>query len=161
MPLDASLYSAAQLAAAKEILDAFNGLATAHGVFQPYHAAAIVEQADAESSFDPRALGDSDTAYGLFQWHRPRAHQILEGTGVDVTTFPSIADQIEAAQWELQHSSYAVTALPKILAATNAYDASAAACIYWEQAGAPGQPAKRGAGARNWAAYFEAQALAL
>jgi hypothetical protein len=157
MTINPALYTAAQLAVAKQIYNAFNGWKTPHGVFKPFHAGAIVEQADAESSFLASALGDRGSAYGLWQWHMARAHQILIGTGIDVEAFPPVAKQIQAAQWELVHTSYAKTALQYILAATDAYDAGAAACIFWEQAGAPGQPAKRGAGAVAWASYFMQQ----
>jgi len=157
MTINPKLYTAGQLATAKQIYDAFNGFKTARGTFFPHHAAAIVEQADAESGFLISAFGDRGSAYALWQWHMARAHQILAGTGIDVTAFPSVAKQIQAAQWELVHTSYSKTALVRILAATDAYDAGSAACVYWEQAGAPGQPAKRGAGAMAWAAYFMQQ----
>ena len=154
MIINPAYYTAAQLAAAKQIYDAFNGWATDRGVFKPYHAAAIVEQADAESSFNPHALGDHETAFGLWQWHGARASQIHAATGINVKNAPPVADQIKAAKWELEYSSYAKTALPRIVAAPTAHDAGAAACLYWEQAGAPGQPAKRGVGAEAWGAYF-------
>ena len=154
MTINPKLYTTAQLATAKQIYDAFNGLKTERGTFFPHHAAAIVEQADAESSFNPHALGDHGTAFGLLQWHGARSSQIYAGTGINVKNAPSVASQIQAAQWELQHTSYATTALPRILATSDAYDAGAAACTYYEQAGAPGQAAKRGAGAAAWAAYF-------
>jgi hypothetical protein len=157
MSINPSFYTAAQLATAKAIYDAFNGWKTSHGTFSPHHAAAIVEQADAESSFSATALGDRGTAFGLLQWHSARASQIYTGTGINVTAFPPVAKQIQAAQWELVHTSYANTALTRILAAADAYDAGVAACVYFEQAGAPGQPAKRGAGATAWASYFMQQ----
>ena len=117
-------------------------------------ACGLLAQADAESSLNPDAVGDHDTAFGIDQWHESRALAIKNGCGVDLraTPKPSLSDQLKAALWELKHTESA--ALHHIVAANTAYDAGAAACRFWERPGAPGQPDKRGKAAEKWAAYF-------
>lgn len=122
--------------------------------FTPAQAAGLLAQADAESSLNPNAIGDHDTAFGLNQWHGSRAVAIRKGCGVDLCAkpMPPLGDQLKAALWELQHTEKA--ALARILAAHTAADAGAAACRYWERPGSSAQWAKRGVKAEEWAIYF-------
>lgn len=120
--------------------------------FSPAQAAGLLTQADAESSLNPKAVGDHDTAFGLHQWHGARAAAIKAGCGVDVTKLPPLADQLKAALWELQHPEHA--ALAKIKAAKTAYDAGFAAARFWERPGSTLQYQKRGDEAEAWATYF-------
>ncbi|WP_298357474.1 phage tail tip lysozyme [Rhodoblastus sp.] len=115
-------------------------------------AAGLLAQADAESSLNPKAVGDHGQAFGLDQWHGARAAVILKGCGVDLTRLPPIADQLKAALWELRGPEH--FALQKILAAKTAWDAGYAACRYWERPGSTLQYAKRGDKAEAWAVYF-------
>jgi hypothetical protein len=122
-------------------------------------AAAMLAQADAESSLDPRAIGDHHEAFGLHQLHMDRIRLIRDGNGtwpgcrIDVSALPSIGRQLEAVWWELNHSE--MHALKMIREAKTAYDAGFAACAFYERPGALGQNVKRGNRAMFWASYFQ------
>ena len=151
--LDPSRYLPWQIVNAREIFSFFLGKTTPSGVkLQPWHAAAFVEQADAESSFEPSVRGDHGEAFGLFQLHDDRIDAINRATGIDIVATPLVAKQLEGVWWELTHPE--LIHLNQILKARNAYDAGYLACRLWERAGAPGQPAKRGQGAQAWLAWF-------
>jgi hypothetical protein len=120
--------------------------------FSPAQAAGLLAQADAESSLNPEAVGDHDQAFGLDQWHALRADAIRNGCGVDLTKLPSLADQLKAALWELQHTEK--HALIQIMATKTAYDAGYAACRFWERPASVAQYSRRAAMAEKWAAYF-------
>ncbi len=83
----------------------------------PAAAAAMVAQAQAESSMNPRASNAGHV--GLFQWSARRRAAILAGTGIDVATASS-EQQTKAALWELR------TKYPKLWAQMNSEGASAA-----------------------------------
>jgi hypothetical protein len=121
----------------------------------PLFAAAMIAQSDAESSNDPKAIGDHGEAWGLWQWHIDRVVAIRHGCGIDIHLLPPVADQVKAMLWEMHHvekSAYA-----KINACKTSYDAGMTACTAYERAGAPGQAVKRGNRAAFWAAYFMQQ----
>lgn len=120
--------------------------------FSPAQAAGLLAQADAESSLDPKAVGDHKQAFGLHQWHGSRADTIKAGCGIDLTKLPPLEDQLRAALWELQNAEK--DALAKIKEASTASAAGYAAARYWERPGSSAQWTKRGATAANWAAYF-------
>jgi hypothetical protein len=115
-------------------------------------AAGLLAQADAESSLDIKAVGDHGEAFGLNQWHGARVDAIRNGCGVDLEALPPLADQLNAALWELQHTEK--HALSAIKAARTAYDAGYAGCRFWERPGSTAQYAKRGDRAEWWATYF-------
>jgi hypothetical protein len=126
-------------------------------------AIALVAMASAESAFDPTALGDKDTAYGLWQLHEERTSLICnggqgyKGCGIDVKARvlagnAGVMEQCQAIDWELAHSEH--TAKAAILAATSVYDAAVAATTKYMRPGAPGQPAARALTAAKWAAFF-------
>ncbi len=120
--------------------------------FSPAQAAGLLAQADAESSLNPNAVGDHDQAFGLHQWHGPRAAAIKGGCGIDVTKLPPLVEQFKAALWELEHTEHG--ALVHIRAAKTAYGAGYAAARFWERPGSTEQYAKRGDKAEAWAVYF-------
>jgi hypothetical protein len=117
-------------------------------------SAGFTAQSDAESSFDPNAVGDHGQAFGIQQWHGDRAKAIKDGCGVDLHADPkpSLSDQLKAALWELKNTEKG--ALKHIVASKTAYDAGYAACKYWERPGSLTQPDKRGKTAEKWAEYF-------
>jgi hypothetical protein len=126
--------------------------------FTPAQGAGMLAQADAESSLETYAVGDHDQAFGLHQWHLSRVDAIRNGSGVDLTKLPPLADQLKAALWELQHTEKA--ALAHVKAARTAYDAGYAAARFWERPGSTAQYAKRGDRAEYWATYFAKHPLA-
>ncbi len=115
-------------------------------------ACGLLAQADAESSFNPKAVGDHGHAFGLEQWHRSRIDAIRNGCGVDLTLLPPLEDQLKAALWELTHTER--HALHQVKDTRTAFDAGYAACRFWERPASTAQYAKRGAMAEKWAAYF-------
>ena len=121
---------------------------------KPSAAAGLTAQAQGESSFNPAAIGDHDTAFGLQQWHGARAAAIKAGTGIDLTKLPPLADQLKAALWELKGpEARAWRAIP---AAATPYDAGYAACRFWERPASALDYAKRGHFAEQIAADFRA-----
>lgn len=64
-------------------------------------ALGIVGNIARESNFDPNALGDHETAYGLGQWHNDRVVEILKETGIDVRE-ANFEDQVKAYALDIQ-----------------------------------------------------------
>jgi Phage tail lysozyme len=120
--------------------------------FSPAQAAGLLAQADAESSLNPKAVGDHDKAFGLHQWHSERLALIKRGCGIDLKTLPPLADQLKAALWELEHPENG--ALLRIRMAKTAYEAGYDAARFWERPGSTLQYQKRGDKAEAWAVYF-------
>lgn len=88
--------------------------------YTPAQAAGIVANEQSESGFDPAARGDGGTAFGSFQWHQARRRKIYQATGIDVAS-ASHADQLRAANWELNDSGLAA----QLKQAASARDAGA------------------------------------
>jgi hypothetical protein len=116
-------------------------------------ACGLLAQADAESSLNPKAVGDHDQAFGIHQWHAARIDAIRNGCGVDLHRLPSLDDQLKAALWELTHTEKRAWAA--IRDTHTAYDAGYAGCRYWERPASPQQYAKRGQKAEVWKTYFQ------
>ena len=116
-------------------------------------ALAMTAQAEAESSFEIKALGDHKSAYGLFQFHSDRCALIKAGTGIDITKFPSLETQIEGAWYELHATEK--HAFDAISAAKTALDAGVAACVRYERAGAAMAAKRRGVMAERWCDYVQ------
>lgn len=88
---------------------------------QPHQIAAIVGNAAGESGFDPRAVGDNGTSFGLFQHHASRADGLLSAVG-GVGGLGDVQGQLEYVWRELLTSENG--ALQKLLATTNVRDAT-------------------------------------
>lgn len=112
----------------------------------------MIANAEAESAFEVNALGDNDSAYGIYQWHGDRCAAIAKGCGIDITKFPTIEQQVDAAFWELKNLEQ--DAYNRIRNSSTAYDAAMNACIYYERAGAPLAAERRGAMGERWSIYF-------
>ncbi len=143
---DIAQYNAAQKATA----------ATIRSFWQNYASDAVaigfVANADRETSLDPTAIGDDDTAFNIGQWHwQPRGEAILKGCGIDVRT-ASLENALIAMHWELTTTETAAWA--KIEACTTAETAAQSICEYYERAGAQNALARSAALAMMWAAYF-------
>lgn len=112
-------------------------------------AIAMLTNAEFESSLDPAAVGDNDTAYNLHQWHWvPRGWDIFAATRIDLRTETVIGKIVSAAWWELNNKEQ--KARDAILAATTAEDATRAACALFEGAGAANAVKRRALGATRW-----------
>lgn len=118
----------------------------------PAQACGMVANAEAESSFDPKAIGDHGHAFGVHQLHRDRTAVIKKGCGIDITTLPPIPVQLKGIWWELQHSeNHALVQLKKTILP---YDAGAMVCKYYERPASIAQRAKRGNSAAAWFQTF-------
>jgi len=156
-----------QIAVARKCLAFFTGRMdlVSKTELRDYHAAGILEQLFAESSFEKDVWGDNGMAYGLAQLHNcnsrdrlPRACEFLgapipelhlDALGRQVTVNSlSVDQQLQAIWHELLTTER--TALGYILAAQNAYDAGYAACRYYERPRSPFTWARRGAEAQIW-----------
>lgn len=123
----------------------------------PIGACGILAQIQGESSFDPSAIGDRDSAFGICQWHADRIALIKAGCGIDIHALPDFATQCEAIWFELNSSERA--ALAAIKAATTPYDAGSVAETTYERSGTSGDPEKRGNFAVAWAKTFGVSAV--
>lgn len=116
----------------------------------PAQACGMLTQADAESSLNPTAFGDQNTAMGLYQIHLDRCAVIKKGCGIDLTELPDVQTQLRAVWWELNNVLLEERALERVKATATASEAGSVACTYYERAGAPGQAAKRAARSEQW-----------
>ena len=113
-----------------------------------FQACGLVAQIQGESTFNPKAVGDHDHSFGLFQLHADRAALIKAGCGIDMLALPAFDDQLAAVWWELNHTEK--HALAKIQATTSAYDAGYAACRFYERPASSADWVKRGQFAADW-----------
>jgi hypothetical protein len=136
----------------------------AKGVSMPF-ALGMIAQAEAESSFDPNAMGDypnhdhtkAPTAFGLYQLHSDRLAAIKAGTSVDIEALVrakqcTFQHCIDAAWWEFTHMHWA--GMATIAAQKTAYGAAYQACALFERAGAEGAAQRRGHMAERWTMHF-------
>lgn len=98
-----------------------------------------------ESGFNPSAVGDGGTSFGIAQWHNGRGAAMKQWTVAHGYSSTSFKGQLEYLWHELNGGeSYA---LGKLRATTNAYDAGMAFCRYFERPAvinpARGQAAQR------------------
>ncbi|APZ54114.1 Flagellar motor rotation protein MotB [Salipiger abyssi] len=101
---------------ASQIWEFFKGKGLA-----PHQIAAIVGNAAGESGFDPLAVGDKGTSFGLFQHHASRADGLLAAVG-GRAGLGNVQGQLDYVWKELLTSESG--ALQKLLATTNVGDAT-------------------------------------
>lgn len=108
-------------------------------------AAGIAANIQAESSFNPRAVGDNGAAMGIGQWHPDR--QAAFNAWALRNRLPGLSqadlsEQLQFYNYELRNSA----AGRRLAGANSAYDAGAIVSLYDERpADAAGQAASRGA----------------
>lgn len=84
-----------------------------------------------ESGFDPNAVGDGGTSFGIAQWHQGRGDAMKSWTAANGYSSTSFKGQLEFLWHELNNSeSYA---LGKLRATGSAYDAGMAFQRYFER----------------------------
>lgn len=84
-----------------------------------------------ESGFNPNAVGDGGTSFGVAQWHNGRGTAMKQWTAAHGYATNSFKGQLEYLWHELNNNeSYA---LGKLRATTNANDAGMAFCRYFER----------------------------
>lgn len=120
----------------------------------PIGACGVLAQIQGESSFDPEAIGDHDSAFGICQWHEDRIAIIKQFGHIDLRSdpMPDFATQCEAIWFELNYSEKKALAAFKM--AATPYDAGYQGEIAYERSGTPGDPEKRGGFANSWAKVF-------
>jgi hypothetical protein len=84
-----------------------------------------------ESGFNPSAVGDGGTSFGIAQWHSGRGTAMKQWTVTHGYSATSFQGQLEYLWVELNGSER--NALNKLRATTTAYDAGMAFCRYFER----------------------------
>ena len=109
----------------------------------PVAAAGLAANFQAESGFNPAAVGDSGKAYGIGQWHPDRQAKFKDVMGFDIQG-SSIFDQAKFAVWELNNTHKKAGRLMD--AAGSAGESGAAGSRFYEiPRDAEGEAAKRSA----------------
>ena len=67
-------------------------------------AAGIAGNLQSESNFDPNAVGDNGTSYGIAQWHKDRFRNLKNWCKKNGLKWNTIDAQLEFLWWELQNS---------------------------------------------------------
>jgi len=112
---------------------------------QPHQIAAIMGNVQAESAFNPLAVGDGGTSFGLFQHHAGRGQGLLSAVGGQAG-LGNVNAQLEYVWQELLTSENGV--LQRLLASSNVQDATTA-FVGFERP--QGWSASDPTGAHNWA----------
>lgn len=84
-----------------------------------------------ESGFNPSAVGDGGTSFGVAQWHLGRGDAMKAFCRSHGYAENSFKGQLEYLWHELNHNES--NAMSKLRATTNAYDAGMAFCRYFER----------------------------
>lgn len=84
-----------------------------------------------ESNFNPSAVGDGGTSFGIAQWHLGRGDAMKAWTQANGYSPTSFRGQLEFLWHELHHNER--NAFNKLLATTTAYDAGMAFCRWFER----------------------------
>ena len=85
-------------------------------------AAGIAGNIAIESNFNPNAVGDKGTSFGLAQWHAGRGDALKQWTAKNNMKWNSIEGQLEFLWWELKNTH--ASALTALKQQKNPYDAA-------------------------------------
>lgn len=119
--------------------DVVRQLLEAQGVTNPYAVAAILSGIQQESSFNPAAVGDQGSAYGMLQWRLDRRAALERLAAARGTTPDDPRIQIEHLVNEMRNAE---AAGPGILNASNLEDGVNNMTAFLRPAGyTPGNPA--------------------
>lgn len=95
----------------------------------------ILANIEKESNFNPNAVGDSGTSYGLCQWHNDRKNKLVNYCNKNGLSSNTVKGQISYLIYELRSSEK--TAYDKIMSSSDsaqgAYDAGYNFCYYFER----------------------------
>lgn len=94
-------------------------------------AAGIAGNLQAESSFDPNAVGDNGTSYGIAQWHLDRFENLKKWCRKNGKKWNNFDAQLEFLWWELQN--YESNALSKLKLENDPADAAYVFAKYFER----------------------------
>lgn len=94
-------------------------------------AAGIAGNLEAESAFNPNAVGDNGTSYGIAQWHKDRFTNLKNWTKKNGLKWNTIDAQLEFLWWELQNNESG--ALSKLKLENNPDSAAYVFARYFER----------------------------
>ncbi|WP_339696032.1 phage tail tip lysozyme [Celeribacter baekdonensis] len=121
----------------------------------PHQVAGIMGNISAESAFNPAAVGDGGTSFGLFQHHAGRGQSLLNAVG-GMGGLGDVQAQLEHVWEELLTSENGV--LKKLMASTNVQEATSAFVGFERPAG---WSAANPMGAQNWSGRLAAAEQAM
>lgn len=108
-------------------------------------ATGLAANLQAESNFNPNAVGDNGQAYGIGQWHPVRQADFKKAYGFDIRQ-STLEQQLAFVDWELKNTER--TAREKLAAAKTPMQAGEAVSRYYERPkDADGEARKRAAAA--------------
>lgn len=121
-------------------------------------ACGVLANIQAESSFNPTALGDAGTSYGICQWHASRFTNLKNWCSANGKDYKTIDGQLWYLKYELEQSYSSVLQYIRGVAntAAGAYDAGYRWCLKFEiPADTEASSQKRGNIARDtfWPKY--------
>lgn len=138
-----------KMKAAQESYEFWRGKGLTHE-----QALGIVANEQAESGFNPRAVGDGGRAHGLYQHHPDRRANIYRGTGINISTADA-NQQREGAYWEMTQGGEKKT-WEAIKNAKTPEEAAAIFSSMFERPAARNEAARnRAAIARGWDKVFK------
>jgi hypothetical protein len=94
-------------------------------------AAGIVGNLQVESEFNPNAVGDNGTSYGIAQWHKSRFSQLKKWTTKNGLKWNTIDAQLQYLWWELNNSE--TDALSKLKMTNDPENAAYVFAKYYER----------------------------
>ena len=95
------------------------------------NASGIAGNLFVESSYNPKAIGDNGTSFGLAQWHKSRWNRLNEWTESNNLNPNSFQSQLRYLDWELNNTEK--RAKTKLLEAKTPYDSAYAFAKYYER----------------------------
>ncbi len=121
-------------------------------------ACGIIANIYCESGFNPNALGDRGTSYGICQWHKGRYHNLKNYCRRNGYDYKTLEGQLHFLEYELNNSYEATLSLLRSLEndAESAYYAGYSWCYHFERPkNYPSVSVTRGNLARDkyWVAY--------
>jgi lysophospholipase L1-like esterase len=94
-------------------------------------AAGIIGNLQVESNFDPNAVGDNGTSYGIAQWHKSRFDSLKQWSKKNGLKWNSLDAQLQFLWWELNNSE--TGALSKLKMTNDPQNAAYVFAKYFER----------------------------
>ena len=95
------------------------------------NASGIAGNLFVESSYNPTAIGDNGTSFGLAQWHKSRWQRLINWARKNNLKPNTFTTQLTYIDWELKNTES--KARRKLLEAKNPYDSAYAFAKYYER----------------------------
>jgi|TARA_B100001093_G_scaffold306302_2_gene292344 hypothetical protein len=95
------------------------------------NASGIAGNLFVESSFNPTAIGDNGTSFGLAQWHKSRWDRLNSWAETNKLNPSTFETQLKYIDWELNNKEK--RAKEKLLETNNPYDSAFAFAKYYER----------------------------